>query len=114
MLKEGARLSKQSEQNLNTLLNCSTELDDVARALIKLDVEIQEGIIKAAVKPVVRSFMAAGKFSENQPCEEEKEEPNDQSDEEEEEEEHCPPLHETMAASCIAQIGEGVSVRQRR
>ena len=33
VLKEGARLSKQSEQNLNTLLNGSTELDDVARAL---------------------------------------------------------------------------------
>ena len=30
VLKEGARLTKQSEQNLNTLLNGSTELDDVA------------------------------------------------------------------------------------
>ena len=39
VLKEGARLSKQSEQNLNTLLNGSTELDDVARALNMLDVE---------------------------------------------------------------------------
>ena len=48
VLKEGARLTKQSEQNLNTLLNGSTELDDVARALNMLDVEIQEGIIKAA------------------------------------------------------------------
>ena len=52
VLKEGARLSKQAEQNLNTLLNGSTELDDVARALDMLDVESQEGIIKAAVKPV--------------------------------------------------------------
>ena len=103
MLKEGARLSKQSEQNLNTLLNRSTELDDVARALNMLEVESQEGIIKAAVKPVVRSFMEAGKLSENQPCEEETDEPDDQSDEEEE---HCPPLEETMAASWIAQIGE--------
>ena len=38
LLKEGARLSKQSEQNLNTLLNGSMELDDVARALNMLDV----------------------------------------------------------------------------
>ena len=43
VLKEGARLTKQSEQNLNTLLNGSTELDDVARALNMLDVESQEG-----------------------------------------------------------------------
>ena len=49
--------------------------------------------------------MDAGKFSENQPCEEETDEPNDQSDEEEEKE-HCPPLEETMAASWIAQVGE--------
>ena len=105
VLKEGVRLTKQSEQNLNTLLNGSTELDDVARALDMLDVESQEGIIKAAVKPVVRSFMEAGKFSENQPVQEEPDEPNDQSDEEEE---HCPPLEETMAASWIAQIGEEV------
>ena len=83
VLKEGARLTKQSEQNLNTLLNGSTELDDVARALNMLDVESQEGIIKAAVKPVVHSFMETRKFSENQPCEEETDEPNDQSDEEE-------------------------------
>ena len=48
--------------------------------------------------------METGKFSENQPCEEETDEPNDQSDEEEEE--LCPPLEETMAASWIAQIGE--------
>ena len=48
--------------------------------------------------------MEAGKFSENQPCEEVTDEPNDQSDEEEEE--LCPPLGETMAASWIAQIGE--------
>ena len=67
-----------------------------------LDVR-QEGIIKAAVKPVVHSFMETGKFSESQPCEEETDEPNDQSDEEEE---LCPPLEETMAASWIAQIGE--------
>ena len=62
VLKEGARLTKQSEQNLNTLLNGSTEL--VARALNMLDVESQEGIFKAAVKPVVHSFMETGKFSE--------------------------------------------------
>ena len=73
VLKEGARLSKQSEQNLNTLLNGSKELDDVARALNMLDVESQEGIIKASVKPVVHSFMEAGRFSENQPYEEERE-----------------------------------------
>ena len=100
VLKEGARLT---EQNLNTLLNGSTELDDVARALNMLDVESQEGIIKAAVKPVVRSFMETGKFSESQPCEGETDEPNDQSDEEEE---LCPPLEETIAASWFAQIGE--------
>ena len=104
VLKEGARLTEQSEQNLNTLLNGSTELDDVARALNMLDVECQEGTIKAAVKPVVRS-METGNFSESQPCEEETDEPNDQSDEEEEEE-LCPPLEETMAASWVAQIGE--------
>ena len=103
VLKEGARLTKQSEQNLNTLLNGSTELDDVARALNMLDVESQEGIIKAAVKPVVHSFMETGKFSESQPCEEETDEPNDQSIEEEE---LCPPVEETMAASWIAHIGE--------
>ena len=56
VLKEGARLTKQSEQNLNTLLNGSTELDDVARALNMLDVESQEGIIKAAVKPPSRKL----------------------------------------------------------
>ena len=99
----GARLTKQSEQNLNTLLNGSTELDDVARALNMLDVESQEGIIKAAVKPVVHSFMETGASTESQLCEEETDEPNDQSDEEEE---LCPPLEETMAASWIAQIGE--------
>ena len=103
VLKEGARLTKQSEQNLNTLLNGSTELDDVARALNMLDMDGQEGIIKAAVKPVVHSFMETGKFTESQPREEETDEPNDQSDEEEE---LCPPLEETMAASWIAQIGE--------
>ena len=103
VLKEGASLTKQSEQNLNTLLNGSTELADVARALNMLDVESQEGIIKAAVKPVVHSFMETGRFTESQPCEEETDEPNDQSDEEEE---LCPPLEETMAASWIAQIGE--------
>ena len=103
VLKEGARVTKQSQQNLNTLLNGSTEVDDVARALNMLDVESQEGIIKAAVKPVVHSFMETGKFSESQPCEEETDEPNDQSDEEEE---LCPPVEETMVASWIAQIGE--------
>ena len=100
MLKEGARLSKQT---LNTLLNGSTELDDVARALSVLDVESQEGIIKAVVKLVAHSFMEVGTFSENQRCEEETEEPNEQPDEEEE---RCSPLEETMAASWIAQIGD--------
>ena len=112
VLKEGVRLTKQSEQNLNTLLNGSTELDDVVRALNMLDVESQEGIIKAAVKPVVHSFMETGTFTDSQPCEEETDETNDQSDEEEE---LCPPLEETMAASWIAQIGEErISVIQRR
>ena len=69
VLKEGARLTKQSEQNLNTLLN-----GDVAGALNMLDVESQEGIIKEAVKPVAHSFMETGKFSESQPCEEETDE----------------------------------------
>ena len=82
VLKEGARLTKQPEQNLNTLLNGSTELDDVARALNMLDVESQEGIIKTPVKPVVHSFMETGASTESQLCEEET---NDQSDEEEEE-----------------------------
>ena len=104
VLKEGARLTKQSEQNLNTLLNGSTELDDVARALNMLDVESQEGIIKTPVKPVVHSFMENGTSTESQLREEETNETNDQS--EEEEEELCPPLEETMAASWIAQIGE--------
>ena len=103
VLKEGARLSKQSEQNLNTLSNGSTEFDDVARALNMLDVESQEGIIHQG-KPVVHSLMEAGRFSENLPCKEEREEPDEQSGEEEEE--HCLPLEETMAASWIAQIGE--------
>ena len=48
--------------------------------------------------------METGKTSESQPCEEETDEPNDQSDDEEE---LCPPLEETMAASWIAQNGEG-------
>ena len=104
VLKEGARLTKQSEQNLNTLLNGSTELDDVARALNMLDVESQEGIIKTPVKLVVHSFMENGTSTESQLREEETNETNDQS--EEEEEELCPPLEETMAASWIAQIGE--------
>ena len=103
VLKEGARLTKQSEQNLNTLLNGSTELDDVARALNMLDVESQEGIIKTPVKPVVHSFMENGTSTESQLREEETNETNDQSDEEEE---LCPLLEETMAASWIAQIGE--------
>ena len=38
-----------------------------------------EGIIKAAVKPVVHSFMGTGTFTESQPCEEETDEPNDHS-----------------------------------
>ena len=78
VLKEGARLSKLSEQNLNTLLNGSTELDDVARAPNMWDVESQEGIIKVAVKPVAHSFMEAGRYSEYQPCEEEGEELDEQ------------------------------------
>ena len=106
VLKEGARLTKQSEQNLNTLLNGSTELDDVARALNMLDVESQEGIIKTPVKPVVHSFMENGTSTESQLREEETNETNDQSDEEEE---LCPLLEETMAASWIAQIGEDLS-----
>ena len=36
------------------------ELDEVARALNVLDVDTQEGIIKAAVKPVVHCFMETG------------------------------------------------------
>ena len=73
-----------------------------------VDVESQEGIIKAAVKPVAHSFMEAGKFSENQQCEEETQEPDEQSGEEEEE--HCLPREDTIAASWIAQIGgEGLS-----
>ena len=105
VLKEGARLTKQSEQNLNTLLNGSTELDDVARALNMLDVERQEGIIKAAVKPVVHSFMETGKFSESQPCEEDTDEPNDRSDEEEE---LCPP------PAGLHRLEKRTSARQRR
>ena len=70
---------------------------------LMLDVESEEGLIKAAVKLVVHYFMETGKLSENQPCEEETDEPNDRSDEEEE---LCPPLEETMAASWFAQIGE--------
>ena len=104
VLKEGARLTKQSEQNLNILLNGSTELDDVARALNMLDVVSQEGIIKTPVKPVVHSFMENGTSTESQLREEETNETNDQS--EEEEEELCPTLEETMAASWIAKIGE--------
>ena len=101
--KEGTRLSKQSEQNLNTVLNGSTELDDVARALNLLDVESQEGVVKAAVKHVVHSFMEAGRFNGDRQYEEEKQETDEQSSEEE----HCPPLDETMAACWIAQIEEG-------
>ena len=77
-----------------------------------LDVESQEGIIKAAVKPVVHSFMETGTFTESQPCEEETDEPNDQSDEEQE---LCPPLEETMAASWIAhRLEKRTSARQRQ
>ena len=114
VLKEGARLSKQSEQNLNTLLNGSTELDDVARALNMLDVESQEGIIKAKVKPVVHSFMEAGRFSENQPCEEEREEPDEQSGEEEEE--HCLALSwkRRWLPAGLHRLEKKVSARQRR
>ena len=52
-------------------LEGSTELDVVARALDMLDVDAQEGITKAAVKPVVHSFMETGG---DQHCNEEKEE----------------------------------------
>ena len=85
VLMEGTRLSKQSEQNLNTVLNGSTELDDVARTLNLLDVESQEGVVKAAVKPVVHSFMEAGRFNGDRQYEEEKQETDEQSGEEE----HC-------------------------
>ena len=113
VLKEGARLTKQSEQNLNTLLNGSTELDDVARALNMLDVESQEGIIKAAVKPVVHSFMETGTFTESQPCEEETDEPNDQSDEEEEE--LCPPLwKKRWPPAGLHRLEKETSARQRQ
>ena len=66
------------------------------------DVVSQEGILKAAVKPVVHSFMEARRFSRDRQCEEEKEETDEQSGEEE----HCPPLDGTVAARWIAQIGE--------
>ena len=67
-----------------------------------LDVVSQEGIFKAAVKPVVHSIMEAGRFSRDRQCDEEKEEIDEQSGEEE----HCPPMDETVAASWIAQIRE--------
>ena len=67
-----------------------------------LDVESQEGIIKAAVEAVVHSFMEARRFSGDRQCEEEQEETDEQSGEKE----HSPPLDETVAASWIAQIGE--------
>ena len=90
VLKEGARLTKQSEENLNTLLNGSTELDDVARALNMLDLcctpswKLENSVRVSHVK----------KRQTNR---------TNQSDEEEE---LCPPLEEAMAASWIAQIGE--------
>ena len=113
VLKEGARLSKQSEQNLNTLLNSSTELDDVARALNMLHVESQEGIIKASVKPAVHSFMEAKRFSENQPYEEERE--REESDEQsgEEEEEHCPLWKRRWLPAGLHRLEKKVSARQR-
>ena len=95
VLKEGARTARS--------------FDDVARALNMLDVASQEGIIKAAVKPVVHSFMEAGRFNRDRQCEEEKEETDEQSGEEE----HCPNLDETVAASWIAQIGEDGFQRDR-
>ena len=88
--------------SLNMLLNDSTELDDVARALNVLDVDTQEGIIKAAVKPVVQSLMETGGLGKDQQDDEEKEEFEQHS----EEEDHCPPLHETLSTSWITQIGE--------
>ena len=112
VLKEGARLTKQSEQNLNTLLNGSTEFDDVARALNMLDVESQEGIIKAPVKRVVHSFMETGTFTESQQCEEETDETNDQSDEEEEE--LCPPLEDRWPPAGLHRWEKRTSVRQRQ
>ena len=102
VLKEGARLSKQSEQNLNTLLKGSTDLDKVARAHNVLDVDAQEGIIKAAVKPVVHSFVETGGSGGDQQGNVEEE----RTDEFSGEEESCLPLDEMMAASWIAQIGE--------
>ena len=79
VLKEGALLSKQPEQSLNTLLNGCTELDGVARALNMLDVDTQEGIIKAAVKPVVHSFMETSGSERDQPEEDEREETDEHS-----------------------------------
>ena len=81
LLKEGARLSKQSEQSLNTLVNGCTEHDDVARALNMLDVDTQEGIIKAAVKPLVHSSMKTSGSERDQPEEDEREETDEHSSE---------------------------------
>ena len=82
-------------------------LEDAAGDTPQTDFKLQvpeRSHLEAAVKPVVHSFMEAGRSSGDQQCEEEKEEPDEQSGEEEE---HCLPLEETMAASWIAQIGEG-------
>ena len=62
VLKEGLVGHSSQNRRRNALLNGSTELDDVARALNMLDVESQEGIIKAAVKPAVRSHNESQKI----------------------------------------------------
>ena len=68
-------------ESLNTLLNGCTELDGVARALNMLDVDTQEGIIKAAVKPLVHSSMETSGSERDQPEEDEREETDEHSSE---------------------------------
>ena len=92
-----------SEHNLNTLLNGSFELEDVARALNMLDLDTQEGIIKAVVKPEWRTpSRRLGDLGRDQQDDEEKEEFEEHS----EEEDHCPHPNETLATSWITQIAE--------
>ena len=104
VLKEGARLTKQSHQNPNTLLNGSTELGDVVRALNMQGVDTQEGTNKAAVKPVVHSFMetrGAGRV--------------EQDDEEKEEiEEHSGALGPDVGHELDRRLERAVSVRRRK
>ena len=76
----GTVLKKGVVKAVRRLLN-GAELGDGARALNMLDVDTQEGIIKAAAKPVVHSFMETGGSSGDQQCEEEKEETDGQSGE---------------------------------